>query len=1257
MMSLLIPRAVAAQQPSIKFGHIFFEDERWQGRVYDIVQDELGFMWFGARDGLYRYDGYTLTAYRHDPNVPSSLSDNRVRALHLDRTGVLWVGTMGGGLNRFVAETGQFIHYRHNEGDPHSLSHNEVRVIFEDRAGTLWIGTQGGGLNQFDPETEQFIRYQPQASDPHSLSGYNINVIIEDQAGDLWIGTEEGGVNRFDRESQTFTHYQHDTSAPHSLGDNEVLTILEDQAGTLWVGTRKGGLNRFDQASGQFTTYRYDANDPHSLSSATNGVYTLYEDRHGTLWVGTLTGGVNRFDRERELFIRYPATDGESMYTIHEDQTGELWMGGLKQGLYRYDRTQDRFINHQPDEGDPHSLSYPLVWTIYEDRAGGLWFGTWGGVDSYHRVTAQFAHYTADPGQPHSLSHKDIQAVYQDRTGTVWIGTKDGLNRWARDTGQFFHYHHNDADPQSLSGNYITAIYEDRAGTLWVGTLQHGLNAFDPETGHAVHYRYNKDDAHSLSYDYVKVLYEDREGVLWVGTQQGLNRFERTTGQFVRYQHDPEDPHSLSYDNVLVLYEDQDGVLWVGTYRGLNRFDRQTERFIRYQATPGTTGGLTNDAILNLYEDQEGYFWIGTDGGGLHRFDRETETFIHYRGSDGLPSDVVYGILEDTTGRLWLSTSRGLSMFDPQTEIFKNYDEHYGLQGNKFNARAFTKLQSGAMIFGGSEGFNVFDPQAIQDNPYVPPVVLTDFQLFNKSVTPMPEEETAPLQSVVAYADAVALSYKDYTFSFEFAALNYALPEKNEYAYQLEGFDKDWNYIGTRRNAYFTNVPPGEYMFRVKGSNNDGVWNEEGTAITVTITPPWWGTLGFRLAAALLGIGAVFGVVYWRIHDIAQRNRMLEAEVKDRTQILVAKNEALTQANAQLAQSEERFATVMNSMEALMYVADMATHEILFVNQYTREIFGDVEGQICWQVFQTDQTGPCPFCTNAQLVKDGEAAGVYTWEFQNTVTGRWYHIQDRAIRWLDGRLVRLEIATDITERKRAEEALEHYAAELRRSNEELQNFASIVSHDLRAPLRMVKGFLELLKRRYGGQLDEEADEYIHFAVDGAERMNGLIEALLAYARIDTDGKTLVPTDCEAVLERVLGYLHFSIEETAAEVTHTPLPTVLGNQAQITQLFQNLIANALKFHREDTAPRVHISAQAEDEPMWRFAVRDNGIGIPQEQQARIFGIFQRLHTSEEYEGTGIGLATCKKIVERHGGRIWVESAAGEGATFYFTLPGV
>jgi PAS domain S-box-containing protein len=357
-----------------------------------------------------------------------------------------------------------------------------------------------------------------------------------------------------------------------------------------------------------------------------------------------------------------------------------------------------------------------------------------------------------------------------------------------------------------------------------------------------------------------------------------------------------------------------------------------------------------------------------------------------------------------------------------------------------------------------------------------------------------------------------------------------------------------------------------------------------------------------------------------------------------------------------LQDSEERFAAVMNSIEALMYVADMETHELLFVNQYTRNLFGTVEGQICWQVLQKGQEGPCEFCTNAYLLDEhGEPTGVHKWEFQNTRTGRWYHIQDRAIRWVDGRWVRLEVATDITERKRAEEKLERYAADLKRSNEELEQFANVISHDLREPARMVKSFLQLLEQRYGEQLDSKAEEYIAYAVDGAERMQEMIKALLDLSRVGTRGKEPAPTDAEAVLERTLTSLSRAIEENDATVTHDPLPTVMADQAQLAQVFQNLIANGIKFQRDGVPPHVHVSAEQKGDK-WLFAVEDNGIGIAPEQTERLFQIFQRLHTREEYEGTGIGLALCRRIVERHDGRIWVESEVGEGSTFYFTLPG-
>lgn len=873
---------LAAQRQNIRFEQLFFEDELWQGRVYDIVQDQQGFLWLGTRDGLYKYDGYTLLKYQNDPEDPTSISGNRIWDLFEDHSGNLWIGMTDGGLNRFDRQTGRFVRYGHDRKDPNSLGSNDVRVIFEDSAGVLWIGTEGGGLNRFEPQTGQFARYQPDTENPHSFSGYKVTVIIEDRRGALWIGTKDGGLNRFDRQTGQFIAYQ---------PNQEVLAILEDRFGVLWIGTRKGGLSRLDWQTGQFVTYRHDPKDPRSLSSSQNGVYSLYEDRSGALWVGTLNGGINHFDRETEQFTRYATGQHESIYTILEDQHGNLWMGGLRQGVYRYDRATDHFLNYTRDDTDPDSLVYHLVWVIYEDRAGSVWFGTWGGVSVFHPTTAQFTNYRHDPDDPGSLSHNGVTAVYEDRLGQVWIGTSDGLNRWDRGTDTFIRYVREDDNPESLSGNTIGPIYEDRSGAIWIGTVQHGLNRCDRTMSRCRHYQHERNDPHSLSYDFVKDLYEDHTGTLWVGTQQGLNRFDLNTGQFKRYTHDPDQPGSLSHDGIVSLHEDRQGTLWIGTTHGLNRFDREQERFISYLAQPDYAEGLANDSILTIYEDRRNRLWIGTDGGGLHRFDRRTETFAHYRMKHGLPSEVIYGILEDAAGHLWLSTSRGLSRFDPAEETFRNYDMRDGLQGNKFNVRASCRLQNGEMIFGGVNGFTVFAPQQLTDNPYIPPVALTDFQVFNTSVQPS-SEEGALLQKTITSTDVITIPYYMNVISFEFAALNYVLPEKNRYAYTMEGFEKEWNYTTSKRRfATYTNLPAGGYTFRVKAANNDGVWNEDGVALQIIITPPWWDTLWFRGAVLIAVLGGVFGSYRWRIKAMQRQQRLLENQVAQRTQELQAEKD------------------------------------------------------------------------------------------------------------------------------------------------------------------------------------------------------------------------------------------------------------------------------------------------------------------------------------------------------------------------------
>jgi two-component system sensor histidine kinase ChiS len=788
-------------------------------------------MWFGTEDGLNRYNGYTFAVYKRDPQDPHSLSTNTIRSIYEDSAGRLWVGTDGGGLDEFDRTTQQFIHHRHDPNDPNSLSHNTVTAIQEDAAGMLWIGTNDG-LNRLDPATGQFVRYQHDPDEPNSLSHDGITDIQGDLSGTLWIATYGGGLNQFDPVTEQFVHYQHDPVDPNSLSHDQVTTLTITRNGELWIGSM-GGLDTFDAQAHRFSHYVHDPDDVHSLSD--NGVTKIIEDASGTLWIGTIDG-LNEFDRQTEEFIRY-----------------------------------------QNDPLDPYSLGSNEVYSLYEDTSNVLWIGLdFGGLNKLDRKTRRFVHYQNVPEDPHSLDSDTVYAIHEDSSDTLWIGTvSGGLNRLDRSTGRFVHYQPDPKDPHSLSSAAALAIYEDSLGVLWVGTWNGGVNRLDPEeprrtSGHFVHYRHDPNDPYSLGGDAVLAIYEDSSGALWFGTYlSGLDRFDRETERFTHYRHDPNNISSISSDNVLTIYEDRAGTLWVGTEQGLNRFDRQTEQFERFENDPDDPKSLSSNAVAVIFEDSTGTLWIGTDD-GLDRFDRDTETFIHYTEKDGLASDAVAGILADDKGNLWISSNKGLSKFDPRTEEFKNYDARDGLQSNEFNRGAYCNSKSGEMFFGGVNGFTAFYPADVVDNPHVPPIVVTNFRIFNK---PIGIGGDSPLKKPIEETKEITLSYRDYVFSFEFAALDYSIPEKNRYAYMLEGFDRDWNYVGSiQRFASYANLPAGTYTFLVKGSNNDGVWNETGTSIKIIITPPpwrtWWAYTLYALAAAL----AVAAYVRYRTREVERKH-------------------------------------------------------------------------------------------------------------------------------------------------------------------------------------------------------------------------------------------------------------------------------------------------------------------------------------------------------------------------------------------------
>lgn len=1064
-----------------RFETIGLEEGLSHGLVLRIVQDQQGFIWFATSGGLNRYDGRTIVAYKHDPNDGGSLGANSIWSLLVDHEGTLWVGTEGGGLNRFVPAEDRFVRYLPDPNNPYSLNDTRITNLYEDRAGDLWIGTATGGLNHWERATGRFTHYQHDPHDPTTITSDGVMGIYEDRAGFLWVGTPEG-LNRLDRATGRFTRYQPDPADPYSLGANPVWAVLEDRQGTLWVGTAGAGLASLDRTTGRFTHYRHQPNNPDSLSN--DMVFALYEDRSGALWIGTYGGGLNRRDP-----------------------------------------TTGRFYHYRNDPWDADSLSTDHVRALFQDRDGNLWIGTEGkGVNLLAPNYKPFIRYRAATPTTPGLSNPFVMSLYVDRKGEVWAGTLGGgVNRLNLQTGRLTVYRHDPANPRSLSSDTIYGIFADRRGTIWVGTANEGLNRWDPATQLFTRYQNDLTDPHSLSNNSIYAVYEDRQGRLWVGTNGGgLNLLERETGQFTHYRYDPADPTSLSNDRVTQIYEDSTGSLWIGTAGGgLNRLVWDTgsasAHFVRYQNVPGEPQTLSSDVVFTLLEDTTGALWVGT-AEGLNRFQRETGTFTHYGERDGLPSSLVACIREDAQGNLWLSTGRGLARFDPRTGNFRAYDEHDGLQSDQFHQGSCAGGPEGLLYFGGANGFNAFDPAQIQDQLTPPALVFTGITLG---------ADNRPVSPTLLTTGPVVLRWPDNSLAFEFAALNYTQPAKNRYAFKLEGFDTDWNDTQQRPFGRYTNLPGGTYVLRIKGANNDGVWNEAGTALTIQVIPPFWRRWWFTGLIGLLLIGLTAGGFVLRLKLAAAQHRQLERVVTQRTQ-------ELREANA---------------------------------------------------------------------------------------------------------------------------SLQAYTHELELRNAELDAFAHTVAHDLKNPLGIIIGFGLLLESDFETMPPTLLRENIRRIVQMGNKMSYIIDELLLFAGMrNAQVVELQPLDMVAVVREALERLAPATTTAQAEIHLPPqLDVALGYAPWIEEVWVNYISNALKYG--GTPPRVEIgAARLDTAPQAKvlFWVQDNGQGLTPAEQARLFTMFTRLEATRA-RGYGLGLSIVRRIVEKLGGEVGVESTPGAGCRFWFTLP--
>jgi ligand-binding sensor domain-containing protein/two-component sensor histidine kinase len=811
----------------LKFENLSIDQGLSQSIVTGILQDRQGYLWFSTEDGLNKFDGYQFHVLRHDPTDSNTLAYNDILTMYEDRSGHIWLGTFNGGLNCLDPVSLRFQRFQHNPQNPNSLSNDIVRSLCQDAQGCIWVGADEG-LNRYDPRTQQWRRFVLTSATLSATNQPMIRALLADTSGYVWIGTERHGLFLFDPISQKTVPVDLPVEQDVAALPFSVRCLYTSRDGHLWLGSAGYGLyemvfNHERQRFSFFQSYRFNARNPHGLSS--DSVMVIFEDRNGYLWIGSDGGGLNVLERGT----------GRCCHFHHRDS-------------------------------QPGSISYNQIYALFQDRSGVMWIGTYGGgISKLNTNKAQFMHYRLDPEQPQGLNHNIVWSIFEDWNKMLWIGTHNGLNRFDRKREQWTSFRNDPNDPHSLSHNIVRMVYIDRQGRHWVGTHGGGLNLLDPLTGRFTHFRHHPQDPNSLSHDELRCIYQDAEGFLWIGTNGGgLDRFDPDQGRFVHFCHDPGDSTSLSCNYVRTVFQDRSKHLWIGTQGGgLELYNPHSGGFTHFRTRPGDATSLNNDYVFAIAEDMAGRLWLGTWGGGLNVMDRASGRFQSYTVKQGLCSNSVYGILEDHRGDLWLSTNNGLSRFNPATISFANFAMEDGLQSREFNGGAYFQSKEGELFFGGINGFNAFFPQNIYRNSVPPPVVITDFLKFNQSVKSR------------ADTNVIELDWRDSHFSFEFAALDYRATLKNRYAYKMENLNEQWIYTDAeRRFATFTALPAGQYVFRVKGSNSDGVWNETGAAVRLIVHPPFWKTWWFDLALFALIGGILYFLISVRVRSMLAVERI-----------------------------------------------------------------------------------------------------------------------------------------------------------------------------------------------------------------------------------------------------------------------------------------------------------------------------------------------------------------------------------------------
>ena len=1135
LLTISLPEQVTAQNAGIQFERYSTKDGLSQSSVLAILQDNEGFLWLGTYAGLNRFDGYNFKGYRHNYINTNNISGMHIRSIVQDTAGILLISTTTG-VNRFFTSTGEFVNFSHDPNDTNSLNNNMVYCTLKDRDGDIWLGTWGGGLEKmeripgnYNDEREakfRFIHHVP-GKGPHSISSLYIADITESEDGLIWIATNNG-LNIYDKRTNQFLVLHHDNTNENSLSLEDVCAVCSDKNGNIWVGTWEGGLNLYDRASGNFLHFKNNPNDNTSLSN--NIVMSLFCDQQGTIWIGTWGGGLNRV-----VYSKTPSADditssqisfqsftnnnvdinsisGNSIYTIYQDNSGMIWAGTDWAGLNKFKLHPTKFNHKYAEQKMQNSLVSNIVYSLAWYKENKVWIGTDEGLNLYDLQTDKFELFKSNPNNENTISHNHVRTILIDKDEIVWIGTENGLNQYLPESNSFKRYNSIFSKGEK---SIIISLYQSTTGEIWIGTYGEGLFRFDPRTGNVERFRYNSTDPNSLSDDIVWKIIEDNSGLLWIATAQGgLCRLNPNSGLFERFVHNPGDSTSLSNDFVISLLFDHNDNLWIGTRNGLNKIEDYTA---------------------------------------------DTPFFKHYK--DGLSSQTINGIIEDNNNQLWLTTTHGLTRFNPAKNSFSAYYTEDGLQGNEFSINSICiDSVSGEIFVGGTNGFNMFFPQQISSNIPPPKTKIVDLKLFHQSV---PVGDTIDNRVIliedIAYTNEITLTHKEYIISFEYAALQFQAPFTIQYAYRLEGYEKNWNYVNNERIATYRNLPPGHYVFWVKAANKDGIWSDDPTSIRLYIKPPWWNMWLFKILAVLIFVSSILSIYFLRVKILKTRQYQLESTVSKRT-------EQLREVNVLLEEKQEEIS--LQNIELLRHRFELEK----LVDERTTEL------------------------KNAKI--------------------------------------------------RAEESDKLKSA-----------FLANMSHEIRTPMNAIIGFSSLLED--DTMETDEKEYYIKMIKKSGDTLLTLINDIIDISRIEANLLILYKEQfcLEDVMDEIYAYFSLkndkNVDLQIVRSNETSKTYLYNDPIRFRQILTNLVGNALKFTEKGYVRIGHIIQDKEIE----IFVEDSGIGIKKMNQENIFNHFYKLESGKEkfYEGTGIGLAICKKLVELMGGKINLKSKTGRGSTFYFSFP--